>query len=824
MLEEIVIGVLVCLVLIGLLVLPTIVIVMLASIRRRLLRLDEGQAGLREVVEEMKIRLDDQAPGVPAEKVEAKAVPPAEHVAAPVAEAKATPTPERPALPAQVLPAKPPPLPSLPPVPTPGPVAVPGAPPTPPKVSPIAESFRRLWTWVLMGGESRLEGVTREYAVATWWLLILGIAAISSCVVYFLKWSIEHGLIGPAGRVGLAVLFGVAMIASGVRMLGRKYHLMGQGLLGGGLLILYYSIFAASQLYELIPVTVAFALMVLVTLAAGVLAVTADSLLVAVLGLAGGYLTPVLLRTPDPDLAVLYAYVLLLGVGIMGVARFKSWRVLNYLGFLCTYMLYFGSLRVYERSDFVLAASFLSAFFVVHSWVCYAHNVGKGRRSTVADVIHLVANGVIYAGAAYHLVEGAHGRPFPAIMSLGLAVFYVLHVWVFLRRKLVDRRLLVSLIALAGVFTTWTLPLVFEKETLTISLSLVAFMFLWLGGRLESGFVQNMGYGIYAIVFYRLVLLDLPGNFRGAVPDRPPMGEYWRAMLDRLWTFGVSIGSVVAAFFMERRVVRSASSLRVRAENDTGRVLSRSSGAGVFYWFGLLFAFAFLHCELNAMFAYCDSFRLPVLTSLWCAMGAYFLSGHLRNGSKVMFAAMTLFLAGALLKLLTMDFGSWELCGDMYYAIAYAPALFCARFVDFGAIIGVMLAVWLLSGVRKGSRGTAAVFGYGALALFFIYSSLELNSFLHWRMQSFQQGGISVLWALFAVAFIACGIWRNLPPLRYAGLALFLVVAGKVFLVDLRDMEIIHRVIAFMIVGVALLLGSFAYIFAGKKFTRGDTT
>ena len=49
------------------------------------------------------------------------------------------------------------------------------------------------------------------------------------------------------------------------------------------------------------------------------------------------------------------------------------------------------------------------------------------------------------------------------------------------------------------------------------------------------------------------------------------------------------------------------------------------------------------------------------------------------------------------------------------------------------------------------------VFGYGALLLFFVYSSLEVNSLLHWRMPAFQEGGMSILWALFAISFIAAG-------------------------------------------------------------------
>ena len=92
-------------------------------------------------------------------------------------------------------------------------------------------------------------------------------------------------------------------------------------------------------------------------------------------------------------------------------------------------------------------------------------------------------------------------------------------------------------------------------------------------------------------------------------------------------------------------------------------------------------------------------------------------------------------------------------------------------------------------------------------------------------MPTFQAGGVSVLWTLFALSFVAGGIWRNARPIRLTGLLLFAVVTAKVFLIDLEHMPSVYRVIAFMAVGALLLLGSFAYLRASRKFaTAGETT
>lgn len=700
--------------------------------------------------------------------------------------------------------------------------------------SAFAESAKeilgKIWRWIIYGDENRREGISTEVAVATTWLIRVGVIVVVVGVIYFLKWSLERDLISPAARVGVSMITGVSLLVFGLKLLGKKYHLLGQGLLGGGLLILYASSFSAGPVYHLFgpsSMIASFALMILVTAAAGIVAVRTDSLLVAVIGIAGGYMTPVLLRTSAPNLPGFYSYILLLSLGIMAIAYYKQWRLLNYLGFVGTYILFFASLdRAYKPDDFAIAISFGTAFLVVHSAIVYLHNIARGNKSTTLEIIHLVANAFLYAWAAYWLINGKYGRPYPAIMSLGLAVFYVAHVLIFLEKKLSDRVLLVALIALAGAFTTWTLPLILEKETLTISLSLLALMFLWLGRKLNSNFLENLAHVIYCIVFFRLLYWDIPRNFALMPKVSEPIGEYWKHMIGRLWTFGTSIASVIAGFFIQCKEIETGADMSVSEENNTPQIVSRGVTGGVFYWFAVLFVFLFAHLELNTMFMYFNEIRLPALTVLWCAMGFYFfcrcLAGDMHD--KVALYAMCVFLMLAVMKVFAFDMASWHFCEGFIYNMEYNLLYAGSRLIDFGVLIAMFLTVWMVIGVKRGDRIMSSAFGYGALFLLFVYATLELNSLLYYKMVKFQKGGISILWALFAIGFISGGIWKNVTALRYLGLGLFAVVAGKVFLVDLSGMEMIYRVIAFVAVGIILLLGAFAYLYSGKNFMKGGKT
>lgn len=752
----------------------------------------------------------------------------AELQAKPVTESKSAPTvtaaPSAPApVPATARPPGPPPVPVSAPVAASVPVRPPAPPPMPVPLHPAVEAardiLRRIWSWIVVGEEHRTPGVSMEYAVATTWLIRAGIVAIVTCIGYFLKWSIDRNLLGPEARVGLSVFFGLVLLVSGTRLLSRKWRLLGQGLLGGGVAILYFSIYAAGPLYHLVPRTVAFALMILVTVAVGVLALRQDSMLVAILGLIGGYCTPLLLRTGSANLPVLYAYLVLLGLGVLGMAQARPWRLLNYLSFLFTYGIYLaslpGSTGLRAQPQVYLGA--LAAFFALHASLVYGHNIRRGIKATVLEIIYLVLNAAVAGWMSYWIVRVVWGRPYPALATLLLSVFFVLHVALFLQRKIQDRTLLIALLALAAFFATLTVPLVLARESLTIAWSLLALMFLWLGGRLDSPFLRHAGHALYLIVFGRLALLDLPRRFEAYyAPDT--FAAYWRGMVDRAWTFGISIGSVLAAFYLERAYVK-----KLPAE-AAGREAEERSLSGVvrqvFYWFVLLFLFAYAQLETHRALGFYLPLRQPALTLLWVGMAGYFLYRFRTEGRGYLLWVLGAFLGVAILKTLAVDLDEWRLGTRWWFTTDYTGLAVAMRWLDFGGTLVLLGAGWRFLAGPGAPRNLYLAFGYGGLALLFFFATLEIRSLLHAVEPAFIAGGTSVLWALFAVAFLVAGIRYAVKPLRYAGLGLFVVVVAKVFLVDLAGMPTLYRVIAFMVVGLVLLASAFAYIRASSSFNQ----
>ena len=149
-------------------------------------------------------------------------------------------------------------------------------------------------------------------------LLLIGTA-------YFLKLAHDMGWIGPAGWVITGLIAGAALVLWSERFRHKGFAAFSYSLKAVGSGILYLSLWAAFQLYHLLPAPVALALMILVTAWNAMMAWAQDSQLLAVYALAGGFATPMLLSTGGNHEIFLFTYLLGLDIAIVTLVRLKTW-------------------------------------------------------------------------------------------------------------------------------------------------------------------------------------------------------------------------------------------------------------------------------------------------------------------------------------------------------------------------------------------------------------------------------------------------------------------------------------------------------------------
>ena len=691
----------------------------------------------------------------------APAVPPGRPTDSVLVQPAAPPASERPARDRRVIGA---PVPQGPPPP------IPPARPSSPSIAPSAFAKRG-------DLEARIGGN---------WFNRIGIIAIFLGVTFFLKYAVDREWIGPAGRVLMAAAVGLGFLILGER-LRKNYPSYAFGLTGGGIAVLYAAIwFASANRYGLLAQPVAFVLMAMVTATATLLAARYSALPIAVLGLIGGFLTPILLSTGVDNEAGLFTYIALLDLGVLALAYSKQWRSLNYLAFISTVLMFAGWMYTwYEPHKLWTTVLFLTIFFAIFALLAVLYNVVNRRPTGWIDLAMVFANALLYFGTSYSLLDNEYYNILGAFALL-VAAFYLGLGYFTYQRDREDRLLVFTFLGLGFLFSVLAVPIQFDQHWVTMGWAIEGAVMTWIGLRAEDRTSRYGALVVFAIALTHWVIVDVPDFAYTA-------GSQFVPLLNRRALSGaVMVAALAAAAMFYKRYGKD--------------VEEHSSFAGLFTLGANALALALLTIDANDYFeqrkalasgrdhlSSLGNTKALTLTALWTIYGVGTLFAGITRKVKSLRFLAGLLLTGVTTKVLVVDLS--------YYNSSLHSLAFNQTFAAFALLVGALAsAAWFYwkSDLEEEERGLAlgaliaaanvlAIVALSAEALGYYDRAQALASGeAITQLENTKQFALSAVWTIFGTTALIIGVRRRSAEVRVGSLILLALATVKALAIDLR--------------------------------------
>jgi uncharacterized membrane protein len=644
------------------------------------------------------------------------------------------------------------------------------------------------------------------------WLSKLGIAALAVATGFFLKFAFESGWIGPTARVTIGLAAAAILLGVGQQLLATpRYRSYAQVLMSGGIIIFFLSVYAAFNFYHFIGFTPAFAALALGALAASALATANKTEAVAILCLLGAFFTPVLLHeggTTPGDMSRLYFYLTGLNIWSAFLARNRAWHSLTILSFGATWLIFFGS-QPGGKPDVLLFECFAGLFLL---FSCYGGVARLTREAEPSREIAQIALALILVGClafaviSLQILAGSYLFGLPAFVLAGAFLVLLLiglsvALPVLPRDDSAVRRPLLYLSAAALALliggAAAAAPTVSRQQALPgFAFAVVTYLvFLGLALALQR---RPDGQGPAAA----LLLANGASHLAVACHVLAPI-QLWSIHAAPLW-LPLAGWITLLAIWPAARQASAASAFR-KGLIVTAQALPAAALLG-----GLLNA-----STLSGWFGPTPPGGAPA--SLWPGLGIFWAEFLLVSATWL-----------AARRLVTLP----GLRGDLLSAFGNAATFFglmslAARLAAYQGLVILAGSTLLLAGyhaligacvLRRPENDALRRLTYLGLAITFLTIAIPLQ---------LRASYLTVAWAAESAVLIWSGVRAREARMRWYGLVLFLIAAGKALLVDLARVPAPERFLLNerMLSGAAIISAaaiSAAALGRAREFIRDD--
>ena len=632
------------------------------------------------------------------------------------------------------------------------------------------------------------------------WFQRIGVVAVILGILFFLKYAYDQKWIGKHEILWGFIALGVVTLF-GADRLRKRYANYAYGLSGLGIAILYSSFFASYGLMRIWEPTSAFIGMAVVTAIATGLAARYNALPIAMLGLIGGFLTPIVLSTGEDHELGLFSYIALLDLGVLALAASKHWRSLNYLAFTGTVLIFIGwGDKHYSPEKLALTVIFLTIFFVIFALLAVLYNVVNRQPTRWLDLAMVFANALLYFGTSYRLLDSEpQYQPYLGLFAALVSVFYLGLGYFTYRRDREDRLLLYTFWGLAILFAVIAVPIQFHLQWITIGWAVEGAILTWIGLRVNDRISRYGALIVFLIAVSHWLIWDM---IKFAYREGDDFAPLWNS---RALSCAVLVAALTLATVFYRRLGEAIEekerqmfkTLYMLGANALA-VLLLSLDATDYFSRAQMRAFSdagrpqgFVGGE---QWRILDNTRHMTLSALWAIYGGVALVVGIVRSLKPLRAAALLLLVAVGAKLLLLDLN--------YYGAAWHLPILNATFGAFAAFIAACaVGAWFYAKATDidEEEKTAVLIALAGAANLFAVVALSAEAIGYFDrlptgeghssadyIENWKQFTLFAVWVVYGAVSCLIGIRRNHKLLRIASLVLMAIGAGKLLVVDLR--------------------------------------
>ena len=614
-------------------------------------------------------------------------------------------------------------------------------------------------------------------------ILKISIVAFILGIGFFLKYSIDKDWIPIWGRVLIGIVVGMSMLIGGIKMIDNRHKLFSEGLFGGGIAVLYLSIFAAFAIeeFKFIDVNFAFIAMIAITILAGIISIRFDAKSTAIFGLIGGFATPFLLSTGSGNYVGLLSYMLVLNLGVLYISIYKKWSLLSWMAFGITSLTALISVRE-TQDDFVLLALLYASFFVIYSIVPFINEIrGQKERLSQSSVFLFWANFIVAILSFLALFKHYNIELiYYSVVTVILAGYLLTYASILAKKNVLLKNLFYIVLAQSIALLLVTPAFIFSGSSLTIVWAVESLMLLWIAtksGEKTYGFFALFG---FAVTLLRYIGFDMIDSYT------------FMERLPYIQTLAITslfvIGSLFAGYYLLKEKKFDSDYFSTETLKMTLFLLSFG---------GAYFVLTFLGSLLTS---YYGLSLFSIISMLLIALFAFLL--HQSDYAKEAKVIFTVFLGFMMLNFINNIISISE----------KNTIISLVNFLLFMAVVGFIYTLAFKESKEKiGEYELSTLMLNTGVGLLFIFLNVELYHLVSLYSPLATKFAMTLLWVIFGIVMFVYAILKDIKNAKLVGTVLIFVAILKAFFFDLANLDAIYRIVLFLILGAILFGLSYFY-------------